>query len=148
MHWEKKELFYMDKSKLDRYPSRHQFSTQAAFLPAYQYLYMDSGGEVEAQALEFQKIDEVLEDRDVGIFDTILSFSPIHQLRKRLDAFKDQGIDLQNVFQYYLYFFYPEQTLNFPYFIDCCASNYSSFERVTMDSTKSKITYPINATIF
>ena len=39
---------------------------------------MDSGGEVEARAMEFHKIDEVIEDRDCGIFDTILSFDPIH----------------------------------------------------------------------
>ena len=50
---------------------------------------MDSGGEVEAQALEFQKIYEVLEDRYRGIFDTIMSFGPIHQLKNKLDAFKD-----------------------------------------------------------
>ena len=37
---------------------------------------MDSGGEVEAKALEFHKIDEVFEDRDGGIFDTIFFFRP------------------------------------------------------------------------
>ena len=55
---------------------------------------MDSGGEVESQSMEFQIIDEVLEYRVGGIFDTILSFSPIHQLKTSLDAFKDQGIYL------------------------------------------------------
>ena len=39
---------------------------------------MNSGGEVEVQALEFQKIDEVFKDKDGDIFDTILSFGPIH----------------------------------------------------------------------
>ena len=59
---------------------------------------MDSGGEVEAQALKFLKIDEFLEDRDNKIFDTILSFRPIIQLKTKLDAFKGQGIDLHYIF--------------------------------------------------
>ena len=39
---------------------------------------MDSGGEVGAQALEFQKIDELFEDRYGAIFDTIMYFIPIN----------------------------------------------------------------------
>ena len=59
---------------------------------------MDGGGEVEVQAMEFRKIDEVLEDRDGRIFDIIWSFGPISQLKTRLDVFKDQGTDLHNIF--------------------------------------------------
>ena len=58
---------------------------------------MNSGGEVEARALEFHKRYEVFEDRDGGIFYTILSFSPINQLKTKLKAFKDQGADLHGV---------------------------------------------------
>ena len=58
------------------------------FLPASLYLNMDSGGEVEAQALEFHKIDEVSEYRDGEIFETISYLGPISQLKTRLDAFK------------------------------------------------------------
>ena len=50
---------------------------------------MDSGGEVEKQDLEFQKLEEVFEDRDDDIFDYVLSFGPIHQLKTKLEAFKD-----------------------------------------------------------
>ena len=41
-----------------------------------QYLSMDSGREIEAQVLEFEKIEEVFEDRDCEIFDTLFSFWP------------------------------------------------------------------------
>ena len=59
---------------------------------------MDSGGEVEAHALEFQKIDKVFEYRDGGIFYTVLYFVPVHQLKTKLEAFKDQGTNLHNNF--------------------------------------------------
>ena len=133
-------LFCVDKSRLERQPSRCKFFRQVLFFLASKYLNMDSGG-VEAQALEFQRIDEVLEDRDSRIFDTILSFGPISQLKMR---FKDQGTDLHNFFQSYLYYFCPNKTLNFLDFIDWCTSNYSSSERVILDAAKSKIICLVN----
>ena len=39
---------------------------------------MDSGGETETQTLEFQKLEEVFEDRDGDIFDNIMSFGSVH----------------------------------------------------------------------
>ena len=108
---------------------------------------MDSEDEVGEHALELQKIDEVFEDRDSDIFYTLLSFGPIHQLKTKLEAFKDQGIDLHGIFQSYFYHFCLEQTLNFPYFIDWYASNYSSYERIIMDCAKTKILCPINSPI-
>ena len=59
---------------------------------------MESGWEIETENLEFQKLEDVFKDRDGGIFDTIISFGPIHQLKTKLDAFKDQGTYLHNVF--------------------------------------------------
>ena len=108
---------------------------------------MDSVGEVEAGALEFQKIDGVFEDRDDKIFYTVLSLGPIHQLKTKLEIFKDQGIDLLNVFQSHFYHFFPDKTLIFLYFIDWCASNYSSSKRVIMDLAKTKILCPVNALV-
>ena len=58
---------------------------------------MDSGGEVEAWALEFQKIDEVFEDSDCDIFYTIFYFVQVHQLKTKLEYFKDQVTDLHDV---------------------------------------------------
>ena len=59
------------------------------FSSAYYFLKMDSGGEVEFQSLEFQKIDEVFEDGDGDIFYTIFSFGPVHQLKTKLESFKE-----------------------------------------------------------
>ena len=38
---------------------------------------MESGGQADAQDLEFQKIDEVLEYRDSGNFDTFYPSTPL-----------------------------------------------------------------------
>ena len=75
---------------------------------------MDSGGEIEAPVLEFQKIEEVFEDRDSEDFDTLLSFVSINQLKTKIKTFKDHGTDLHGVFRSHFYFFCLEQTLNFP----------------------------------
>ena len=48
------------------------------FLPTKEYLKMDSGGEIEVQALEYQKIEEVFEDKDSEVFDTLLSFGSVN----------------------------------------------------------------------
>ena len=48
---------------------------------------MDSGGETKVQALEFQKIEELFEDRDSEIFDNLLSFGSINQLQTNLKTF-------------------------------------------------------------
>ena len=42
---------------------------------------MNSGGEVETQALKFQKLDKVFDDRDGDIFYIVLYFGSIHQLK-------------------------------------------------------------------
>ena len=54
---------------------------------------MDSGGEVEAQNLEFHKIEEIFEDNNSGIFYTLLSFLPINQLKTKITSFKDLGTE-------------------------------------------------------
>ena len=41
---------------------------------------MDSGEWVEAQALEYQKNEEVYEDKENEVFDTLLSFGLVNQL--------------------------------------------------------------------
>ena len=83
---------------------------------------MDSGGEIEAQALEFQKIEEVLEDRDSEVFDTLLSFGSINQLKTKIKTFQYQGTDLHGVCMSHFYFLCLEQTLNFLDFVEWCAS--------------------------
>ena len=81
---------------------------------------MDSGREIEAQGLEFHKIEEVFEDKDSVIFYTIFSFVPVNQLKTKITTFQDQGTDLHGVLRSHFYFFCPEQTLNFPYRVEWC----------------------------
>ena len=50
---------------------------------------MDSGGEIEAQDLEYHNIEEVFEDRDSEFFDTLLSFGLVNQLKYKIKTLKD-----------------------------------------------------------
>ena len=88
---------------------------------------MDSGGKIEFQYLEYHKIEEVLEDRESEVFDTLLSFGSVNQLKTKIKTFEDQGTDLHGVCRSHFYFFCLEQTLIFLDFVEWCASNYSSY---------------------
>ena len=74
---------------------------------------MDSVEGVESQALEYQKIEEVLEDKYCEVFDTILLVSFVDHLKTKIKVLKDQGIDIHRVFNSYFHFFCTEQTLSF-----------------------------------
>ena len=60
---------------------------------------------VEAQNLEYQKVEELFEDRDAEVFDTILLNGPIDIVKQKLKLLKDQGTDIHNVYRYYFHFF-------------------------------------------
>ena len=77
---------------------------------------MDNGGEIEAQALEFQKIEEVFEDKDSDIFYTLLSFGSINQLKMKIKTFEDQGTDLRGVCRSHFWFFLSETNPKFSIF--------------------------------
>ena len=100
--------------------------------------------EVESLNLEYQKIEELFEDKDAEVFDTILLNGPIDSVKQKLKLLKDQGTDIHNVHQSYFHYFTTDQTLNCLEFIDWCAINYSSSERLIMDTTISKILCPIS----
>ena len=68
---------------------------------------------VEAQNLGYQKVEELFEDRDLEVFDTILLNGPIDTIKKKLKLLKHQGTDIHNVYQYYLHFFTSHQSPNF-----------------------------------
>ena len=99
---------------------------------------------MEAQAQGYQKIEEVFEDKYCEVFATILAINSVDSLKNKLKVLKDQGTDVNRVFCSYFHFFTIEQTLNFPEFVNWCANNYSSSERVIMDVAKSKIICPVN----
>ena len=106
---------------------------------------MEGEREVKTQVHEFGKLEEIFEDIDGDIFDTLLSFGLVHELKNKLKTFKDQGFDLHNVYKTQFHYFCLDQTLNFPYFVACCASNYSHSKCVIMDSGRHKIIFPINS---
>ena len=45
---------------------------------------MEGEGEVETKVSEFSKLDEIFEYMDGDIFDMVLSFGPVHELKNRL----------------------------------------------------------------
>ena len=98
---------------------------------------------VEAQNMEYQKVEELFEYRDAEGFDTIMLNGPIDSVRENLKLPKDQGTNIQNIYQSYFHFFSIDQKLNYPEFVDWCANNYYLFERVIMDITSSTVLFPI-----
>ena len=74
---------------------------------------MDSGGEIEDQALEFQKIEDVFGDRDGEVFDTLLSFGSINQLQAKLKTLKEQGKGIHGVYRSYFSFFMSRENPKF-----------------------------------
>ena len=105
---------------------------------------MDQVENVEAQNLEYQEFEELFEDRDVEVFDTILLNGPIDIVKQNLKLLKYQGIDIHNFYQSYFPFFITGQTLNCPEFVDWCAKKYSLYERVIIDISISKILYLVS----
>ena len=102
---------------------------------------------MEVQAQEYQKIEEFFEDKDSEIFDTIVSVSSVYLLKNNLKVLKDQGTGIHEILCSHFHFFTTEQNLNFPEFVDWCASNNSSSERVIMDVVEYKILFPINSLV-
>ena len=80
---------------------------------------------VEAQNLEYQKIEELFEDKDAEFLDTILINGHVDTIKEKLNLLKYQGTNIHNVYQSYFHYFTTNQTLRCPDFIDWCANNYS-----------------------
>ena len=69
---------------------------------------------LEVQNLEYQNVEEFLEDKYSEIFDTILLNDNVETAKNKLNILKDQGIDTHGVFGSYLFYFFIEQTQNVP----------------------------------
>ena len=93
---------------------------------------------VESLNLEYQKIEELFEDKDAEVFDTILLKGPIDVVKQKLKLLKDHGTYIHNVYPSYFHYFTTDETLNCPEFIDWCSINYSYSQRLVMDTTSSK----------
>ena len=103
--------------------------------------------DLEVQNLEYQKVDEFLEDKDSKIFDIILLNDNIETSKNKLKILKDQGIDTHGVFSSFFFYFSIEQTQNCLDSIGWCASHYSHSEGVIMAAYSSKILCPVNSLV-
>ena len=61
-----------------------------------------------------QKVEEIFEDKNVEVFDTILLNETIEMDKNKLKILNDQGSDTHGVFRYFFYFFSVDQTPNCP----------------------------------
>ena len=93
------------------------------FIPTKQVFKMVEVEEVEVQNLEYHRIEEVFEDKESDIFDTILLNGPIDSVKAKLKPLKDQGTEVHGIFKSYFHYFTTEQTLNFLEFVYWCTCN-------------------------
>ena len=70
--------------------------------------------DLEIQNIEYQNVEEFIEDKYSEIFDTIFLNDNLETTKKKLKILKDQGIDSHGVFSSYFFYFSMEQTPNFP----------------------------------
>ena len=95
------------------------------------------GGEVEIDTTSYMKLG-------------VKFMGPMLTMTLPVQHYLYKGYDSMVVLEWqcsHFHFFTTEQTLNFPEFIDWCACNYSSSERVIMDTTKSKVLFLVSLLI-
>ena len=71
----------------------------------------------------------------------------LRQLKTKCKILKYQGSDTHGVFRSFFYFFSVEQNPNCPKFVEWCVNNYSAAQEVVMDKPKSRILFPIHASV-
>ena len=101
----------------------------------------------EELGVSYQKDEKSFEDKNVEISDTILMNETIETTKKKLKILKDQGSDTHGVFKSFFYFFSIDQTPNFHEFVEWCVNNYSVAKGVIMNKPKSKILFPVQASV-
>ena len=74
---------------------------------------MDELEELMTQNLDYDKIEELFEDRDLDIFDTILLNEPVETVKNKLKLLKDQGTYMHDIYKSLFHHFSTHQTLNF-----------------------------------
>ena len=79
--------------------------------------------DLEVQNLDYQNVEETLEDKDSEIFDTILLNDNVETAKNKLKILKDHGIDTHGVFSSYLFYFSIGQTPNCSQFVEWCTCN-------------------------
>ena len=61
--------------------------------------------DLEVQNLEYQNVEEFLEDIESEIFDTILLIDNVETAKNKLKILKDRGNDTHRVFRSYFFYF-------------------------------------------
>ena len=79
---------------------------------------MDEVEEVESLNLEYQNIEDLFEDKDSEIFDTILLNGHIEDVKNKLKFLKEQGIQIPIVYRSYFHYLSTDQNLSSPEFFD------------------------------
>jgi len=88
-----------------------------------------------------RRIEEILLDENVEIFDTILVGEAIETARGKLETLKNQGRDTYGVFKSFFHLFSVNQTPHCPEFVEWCVENFSVTEGVIINKSKSKILF-------
>ena len=84
------------------------------FISLLNWFFMAKVEDLEVQSLEYQNVEEALEDKESEIFDTILLNDNVEAIKRKLKILQDHGIDTHRVFSSYFFYFSVEQTSNFP----------------------------------
>ena len=69
---------------------------------------------IETQGLEYQKVEELLDDRNDDFFDLVLLNGLIEAVKQKLNLLRDQGMELHNIYQSFFHLFATEQTPGVP----------------------------------
>ena len=79
---------------------------------------MKAKGEVKAQFRKFNKLEETFEDRDGDVFNIVLYFGPMHELKNKLKTLETQGVDVHSVHTSHFHYFLSIPNHEFSIF--CC----------------------------
>ena len=125
-------------SKSNYQPTWYVFSLLSCFL-------MVEIEDLESRNLEFLEVEGYLVHKYSEVSDTIILNDSIEAAQSRLKTLQLHGIDTHRVFNYFLFYFFVEQTPSYPKFIDWCLSNYSPSKGVIMDVSRYRMMCLINS---
>ena len=94
-----------------------------------------------------QNTEEHMFDANSEVYDTFLVGGTIETTRGKLEERKNRGMDTCGVFKSFFHFFSIDPTPQCPEFVEWYAKNFSAIEEVIMNKSKSKILFPVRASV-
>ena len=91
MHWKEKAQDCAETASSEKILGLLVNKPGRLFILTKKVFKMDEIEEGEAHNLEYQRIEEVFEDKDSNIFDTILFNGPIDSVKTKLKLLKYKG---------------------------------------------------------